>query len=120
MTAGYNSSDNTAECTTQDGFTVIVKLSFGYTFHSENFDVQYVSVNTNSSTNSTNGSLAESTCQSDFDKNYDGGAEFFVAMGILSMLCTLGSLPVYMVFLNDQWSFSKWIVNIVSRHAICL
>ena len=116
LTAGYSSSDNTAECITLDGnanVTVTVRLSFGYTFHSEDFDVQYASA-----ANTTNGSLAESTCQTDFDNNYDGGAEFFVAIGILSMLCTLGSLPIYMVFLNDQWSYSKIIANIVSRHAI--
>jgi len=50
----------------------------------------------------------------DFDKNYNGGAEFFVAMGVLSMLYSLGCLPIYMVFLNDQWGYSEWIANIVS------
>ena len=83
--------------------TVIIRLSFGYTFHSENFDLQY---------SLSNNSLSDS-CQTDFDNNYDNGAEFFVAMGVLSMLYCLGSLPVYMVFLNNQWSYSKLIANIV-------
>ena len=88
--------------------TVTIRLSFGYTFHSENFDVQYSSFNT------TNGFLDKSVCQTDLNNNYDTGAEFFVAMGVLSMLYCLGSLPVYMAFLNDQWSYSKLIANIVS------
>ena len=112
MTAGYSSSDNTEECIASldnnKTVTATIRLEFGYTFHSETFDITYPSVN------STNGSLIESTCKTDFDKNYDGGAEFFVAMGVLSMLYSLGSLPIYMIFLNDQWSYSKWIANIVS------
>lgn len=126
MTAGYSSSDNTAQCNALDGttnVTVTVRLSFGYTFHSEDFDIQYSNyepANANISTNgSTDGLLTES-CQTTFENNYDSGAEFFVAMGVLSMLSTLGSLPIYMLFLNDQWSYSKWIANIVSRCIIFL
>ena len=122
LTAGYSSSDNTAQCIALDGATnttVTVRLSFGYTFHSEDFDIQYG--NYAPVTNgSTNGSLAESTCQTTFDNNYDSGAEFFVAMGVLSMLSALASLPIYMLFLNDQWSYSKWIANIVSRDVVYL
>lgn len=123
LTAGYSSSDNTEQCIValdaDTNVTVTIALEFGYTFHSENFDVTYPSVgnirNSSGNGSSVGPSVVGATCQKDFDKNFDGGAEFFVAMGVLSMLYSLGSIPVYMLFLNDQWSYAKWIANIVSR-----
>lgn len=114
LTAGYSSSDNTEECRDNNNNRIVARLEFGYTFHSETFDIKYTDIppNSNRTSNGTNGSSVEFTCQTDFDTNYDGGAEFFVAMGVLSMLYSMGVIPIYMVFLNDQWSYSKWIANI--------
>ena len=114
LTAGFSSSDNTEQCTAiEDGrtYTVTIRLEFQYSFHKERFDISYPSDISNTS---SNGTFEEISCSSNFDKNYNGGAEFFVAMGILSMLYCLLSLPVYMVFVNDQWSYGKIIANFVS------
>jgi len=112
LTAGFSSSDNTEQCTSiaaDDGrnYTVTIRLEFKYSFHRESFEIFYP-------LNNSNGTSNGFSCNSGFDKNYNGGAEFFVAMGILSMLYCLFSLPVYMVFINDQWSYGKIIANFVS------
>ena len=36
------------------------------------------------------------------------------------MLYSMGIIPIYMVFLNDQWSYSIWIANIVRMYCVCL
>ena len=121
LTAGFSSSDNTEQCTAngEDGsnYTVTIRLEFEYSFHREHFEIIYPADTSNAS---SNGTSEEISCNSGFDKNYNGGAEFFVAMGILSMLYCLFSLPVYMVFINDQWSYGKIIANFVSSNTLSM
>ena len=110
LTVGYSSYDNIEECfITLNNDTNIsittIKIEFEYPFHSNNFDIEYLF------------NRMMDDCQRNFDKNFNGGAQFFVATGILSMLYSLGILPVYIAFLDPKKlkRHSKWIANAVSR-----
>ncbi|CAI8014674.1 Synaptophysin [Geodia barretti] len=111
ITAGFTNvpNNNSLSCTTSDNVSREVSLEFNYPFRAQNFKAVYIPFDEFIANVSRN----ESSCQqtSGFDtRSFAGFAQYFVAMGVLSFLYCLGILFVYILFINPQLSFAKWII----------
>ena len=115
ITAGFTNvpNNNSLSCTTSDNVSREVSLEFNYPFRAQNFKAVYTPFDEFIANVLRN----ESSCQqtSGFDtRSFAGFAQYFVAMGVLSFLYCLGILFVYVLFINPQLSFAKWIILFVS------
>jgi hypothetical protein len=108
FTGGIN--DNSLSCnTTSNNASVGVELGFSYPFRESDFRAQYQpseEVILNISNNTVSCGRAEGFRS----KNFAGFAQYFVAMGVLSFLYCLGILLVYVIFINPDLPFAKWLI----------
>ena len=115
ITAGFTNSpnNNSLTCTTNDNVSRELNLEFNYPFRAQNFKAVYIPFDDFIEKVTRN----ESSCRvtSGFDtRSFAGFAQFFVAMGVLSFLYCLGILCIYVLFINPQLPFAKWIIVFVS------
>ena len=116
FTGGIN--DNSLSCnTTSNNASVGVELGFSYPFRENDFRAQYQpseEVILNISNNTVSCGRAEGFRS----KNFAGFAQYFVAMGVLTFLYCLGILLVYVIFINPDLPFAKWLIAFVSENKV--
>ncbi len=103
-TAGFNStgSDNDVSCDT-NGTNISRRaiLEFEYPYGDDDFSIRY--------------SSPDFSCRESFDSGaFSGSAQYFVGMGVLTMLYVIVVIPVYMLFITPDLFLAKWLVVGVS------
>ena len=117
-TAGFNSSStgNSVSCLGVNNTNYTGYMTFGYPFSSGSYNIHFSPMNGFTMNNTNCSSIPSSFSQ----LALAGSAQFFVAMGILTILYVIGAVLVYLLFITPKLFMAKWLVIGVSCVCVCV
>ena len=80
-------------------------ITFDYPYSPGDFRVRY----------SPDDGRVLANCSASFSrKTFSTSAQYFVGMGVLTMLYVIGAIIVYMLFISPEFYMAKWLILGVS------
>ena len=115
-TAGFQSStsNNTLTCTSSNVSTnYTASVSYVYPYDGDNFRM-VISPEDDFITNRSTSACDTSSNIIFSRQTFYGSAQFYVAMGVFTMLYVIGALIIYILFITPELFMAKYLVIVVS------